>query len=87
VRNILSEGVINADGTNLRRLPPSVSYKNYDCRPAWSPDGKHIAFTPTNPYVDHTSGGIYLMNPNGQHVVHLKGTTGFTCGISWQRTH
>jgi Tol biopolymer transport system component len=78
--------VINANGTNLRRLPPSLSYKNYDCGPAWSPNGKQIAFSPTNPFVDRDIGGIYLMNPDGRHVVHLKGTTGSACGINWQRT-
>ena len=79
--------VINANGTNLRRLPPPVSYKNYDCGPAWSPNGKQIAFTPINPFVDrHGSGGIYLMNPDGRHVAHLKGTSGAACGISWRRT-
>lgn len=78
--------VINANGTNLRRLTPLVSFKNQDCGPVWSPSGKQIAFSPTDPIMDGTIGGIYLMNPDGRHVVHLKGTTGFTCGISWQRT-
>jgi Tol biopolymer transport system component len=78
--------VINADGTNLRRLAPPVSYKNADCRPTWSPDGEHIAFSPTNPFVDADLGGIYLMNPSGRNVTHVKGTTGSACGISWQRT-
>lgn len=79
--------VINANGTNLRRLAPRVNYKNYDCSPAWSPNGKQIAFSLTDPNADHHSiGGIYLMDADGRHVVHLKGTTGFTCGISWQRT-
>ena len=79
--------VINADGTNLRRLAPPVSYKKLDCSPAWSPNGKQIAFSPSGPNGDGSiSGGIYLMNADGRNVVHLKGTTGFTCGITWQRT-
>jgi Tol biopolymer transport system component len=79
--------VINANGTNLRRLAPYVSYKNQDCGPVWSPSGKQIAFSPVNPFVDPDTSGIYLMNPNGRHLIHLKGTTGAICGISWQRTH
>ena len=78
--------VINADGTHLRQLAPRVSYKKDGCGAAWSPDGKQIAFSPTGEGGDGNRGGIYLMNANGRHLVHLKGTTGFTCGISWQRT-
>jgi hypothetical protein len=32
------------------------------------------------------TGGIYLMDADGRNLVHLKGTTGMTCGIAWQRT-
>jgi hypothetical protein len=30
--------------------------------------------------------GFALMDADGRNVVHLKGTTGYTCGITWQRT-
>jgi Tol biopolymer transport system component len=74
--------LMNADGSEQRRLPPHINYKNQDCNLAWSPDGTRIAFTP-----DITpDGGIYLMNTSGKGVVRLKGTTGGDgCGISWQR--
>lgn len=78
--------VINADGTNPRQLAPRVSYKNVDCGPAWSPNGKQIAFSPTIPQIDGGPGGIYLMDADGRNLVHLKGTTGATCGITWKRT-
>ena len=77
--------VVDADGANLRRLPPSVSYKNQDCGPVWAPDGKRIAFNPSFPTGDGGIGGIYLMNTDGGDVVHLSGTTN-ACGMSWQRT-
>lgn len=82
-RHVSHVYVINANGTNLRRLPPRVSYKSTDCSPAWSPNGKQIAFSPNT---FGRIGGIYLMNADGRNVVHIKGTTSFTCGISWRRT-
>jgi Tol biopolymer transport system component len=73
---------MNADGSEQRRLPPHINYKNQDCNLAWSPDGTRIAFTPDNKPL----GGIYLMSTSGKGVVRLKGTTGGDgCGISWQR--
>lgn len=75
--------VVDANGTNLRQLPPRVSYKSTDCSPAWSPNGKQIAFSPNT---FGRVGGIYLMSSDGRNVVRVKGTTSFTCGISWRRT-
>ena len=50
--------VMNADGTDQRRL---THHQNNDFNPAWSPDGKRIAFT------SQRDGGfeIFLMNADG----------------------
>jgi TolB protein len=50
--------VMNADGTNSRRLGYSPAD---DWRPAWSPDGRLIAFISTR----LGSQAIYLMNADG----------------------
>ena len=49
---------MDADGANVRRLTRSVGL---DTRPAWSPDGKRIAFT-TNRDGNYE---IYGMNADG----------------------
>ncbi len=76
--------IINADGGRSRTLPTPIHYKNVDCVPAWSPDGKQIAFTPSFLEGD----GIYLASSNGNGTAtQLKGTHGLDgCGISWQST-
>jgi dipeptidyl aminopeptidase/acylaminoacyl peptidase len=55
--------VINADGTGLRRLTklrPNVQTMN----PAWSPDGRKIAFD--------ENGGTSVMHTDGTHLTRLK---------------
>ena len=71
--------VMNADGRAMRRLPPSVHYKNQDCNVTWSPDGLRLAFS------REFHGGIYLMNADGTHVGPLGGVPSDACGISWGR--
>ncbi len=46
-----------------------------DTQPAWSPDGKRIAFRS-----DRAGGGIFLMGPNGEEVSRL---TGFGYNPAW----
>jgi TolB protein len=46
--------VVNADGTDARRL---TSNDGYDGDPHWSPDGERIAFTGDD--------GLYLIRPDG----------------------
>jgi Tol biopolymer transport system component len=78
--------VMNADGTDQRRLTNNPGVDDY---PAWSPDGKRIAFLSQ----DQTGGySIKLMNADGTGSSSLTTTTvdqyfcinsGFACGLSW----
>jgi TolB protein len=54
---------INADGTGVRRLTNTPEYEGV---PAWSPDGKKIAFVSYDKKVPHVNpGGVYVMNADG----------------------
>jgi hypothetical protein len=67
--------IINIDGTNKKKLTNSV---NTDECPAFSPDGKRIAF------VSHRSGRpeLYLMNADGSNQHNIT-TTGSHCFPDW----
>ena len=52
---------MNADGTQVRQL---TDHDDWDWRPAWSPDGKHIAFA-SDRYGDDE---IFVMNADGTDV-------------------
>ena len=56
--------VINSDGSNLVKLTNNITPK-FD--PAWSPDGKQIAFGSYN----NDSGGLYIMNSDGSNPTKL----------------
>jgi TolB protein len=49
--------VMNADGTELRRLRP-VDLWNSDAEPAWSPDGQYVAFS-------KEMGGVFVIKADG----------------------
>lgn len=53
--------VVRPDGTGLKRLTPDGREAQY---PAWSPDGKQIAFT----YVEGSQFNIHVMNSDGTHI-------------------
>ena len=50
---------MNADGSGVKRLTTAAAH---DEDPAWSPDGKRIAFVSS---VSQRNGEIYVMNANG----------------------
>jgi len=58
--------VINADGTNIQRL----THNSYmETAPAWSPDGKQIAFVSNQD--SESKGDLYVMNTDGGGVKRL----------------
>ena len=54
---------MDADGGNIR---PLTDDRASDSDPAWSPDGRQIAFRSSR-----AGGGIYVMNANGKNVRRL----------------
>ena len=63
--------VINADGSNLRRLTESNAL---DRQPLWSPDSTRIVFTRTTLASKEDEGGnpdIYLVNADGSGIIQL----------------
>jgi TolB protein len=49
--------IMNVDGTGARRLRP-VGLDSWDAEPAWSPDGKSVAFS-------KPLGGVFVINADG----------------------
>lgn len=59
--------VMNADGSGVRRV---TDYEGWDAHPAWSPDGRRIAFDSWR----DGDGDIYVMSADGSRVVNLTNT-------------
>ena len=83
--------VMNADGTNVRQL---TSNGDFDSAPAWSPDGRKIAFekaaagtfvpgVPDEPGKEAEEKDIYVMRADGTHVGRLTNSPGLDEGPVW----
>ena len=74
--NALELYVMNLDGSGIRRL---TNNRIVDSEPAWSPDGKKIAFRRE----DDAGPEIYLMNADGSSVTRLTDSPGHVHGPTW----
>ena len=78
--------MMNADGSNLTNITDHPAWEEY---PAWSPDGKKIAF---RGYRDNEDleverpvgrAELYIMDPDGSNVERLTRNAGWEGGVSW----
>jgi Tol biopolymer transport system component len=69
--------VMNADGSGVTQLTNNLAT---DCQPAWSPDGKRIAFLSTRDGVDSE---IYVMNADGTGVTQLTNNLALDANPDW----
>jgi len=67
---------MNADGSDQRRLTNNIFQDTF---PAWSPDGKRIAFLSTR----ENDVEIYTMDPDGANVVRVTDSPGEDAHASW----
>jgi len=77
--------VIDADGTNVRRLTDNA---DFDSAPVWSPDGTRIAFERAaagtfTPGTEAQEKDIYVMNADGSDVRRLTYSPGLDEGPAW----
>ena len=68
--------VMNADGSGVTRLTNSPADDNY---PAWSPDGRRIAFTSSH----DGNIGIYVVNADGTGLTNLTNNPAFDFDPTW----
>jgi hypothetical protein len=85
----VSLSIIRADGTGLRRLttpPPcnSPCHGRYHSEPAWSPDGKWIAYAEaTNTDGIHGFANIHVVNPDGTDERAIETDAYFATNPTW----
>ncbi len=65
--------IMNADGTDVRNITNTPDV--YEDSPAWSPDGKKIAFLGL--------GGVYTMNPDGSNMEKIAPVKGWVELTTW----
>ncbi|MFC1713759.1 TolB family protein [Candidatus Poribacteria bacterium] len=69
--------VMDPDGGNMRQLTHDLELVRF---PAWSPDGKKIAFTSGHSW---SSAEIYVMNADGTNLTNLTNHPNTDFGPSW----
>ena len=75
---------MNADGSGVTQLTfPNVTAFETDASPAWSPDGKRIAFVRTS--VSDPGGEIYVMNADGTGITQLTFSPGSDLSPTWSK--
>ena len=72
--------VMNDDGTNVTRL---TTTPGEDSKPAWSPDGRLIAFVSDRDHAGTDAIDLYVMNPDGSNVGRVTNQTGRVWSASW----
>ena len=80
---------MRADGTDARLLtacPAGGSHLCTDTHPAWSPDGRQIAFTRAlpEPGSDGSMGDIYVIDAEGGEPRAVTSDPGLDCCPAWQ---
>jgi TolB protein len=74
--------VMDADGSNMKRLTDSPGGRIGSASPSWSPDGKKIGFcSDRKNQTDTWTGGIYVMDADGGNckaLAHNTGNSGLT---------
>lgn len=73
--------VIIIPGCKEDLVEPSTfaEYTQIDFEPAWSPDGRRIAYSHSNPDIE--ASGIYLIDSKGDNKIHL--VSGFARSADW----
>ena len=74
---------MNPDGSGLVQLTEGEGQSRGDAEPAWSPDGKRIAFIRSDASGGGSGSFVYVMNADGTGVTQVP-NTGFNArGVSW----